>query len=83
MRIMADDMEEGCGVNRAKPNGYYWKQHINAGVQAEQRARQYLDKLTQMENTGSASRHLLQIALALGDVQQSLYGLLDIAARDE
>ena len=78
-----DGEQEGCGVNRAKPLGYYWKQHINAGQQAEQRARQHLDKLGEYENAAPATRHLLQIALALGEVQQALNELAHIAARED
>ena len=78
---MADETE-GCGVNRAKPLGYYWKQHINGGIQGVERARQHLDKLGDLNNDASATRHLLQIALALNEIQQSLHALSVIAENE-
>ena len=81
---MYQEVEEGCGVRtRAEVGKTYWKQHINAGQQAEQRARQHLDKLGEYENAAPATRHLLQIALALGEVQQALNELAHIAARED
>ena len=84
MQRMDQEAEEGCGVRtRAEVGKTYWKQDINKGLQAEQRARKYLDKLSEFENTASATRHLLQIALALGEVQQAFNELAYIAARED
>jgi hypothetical protein len=55
--------------NRRVVGGYYWRQHIAAGLQAEQNARRHIDALTRLNVPTSVIPHLLAIALSLGEIQ--------------